>query len=319
MNTILSANDVINKKIEDSYEVINDVIEIVPNPLVSIRTSTYQHVKYIRQCIEGVLMQKTTFPFEYIIGEDYSTDGTREIVFEYAKNHPDIIRVITADYNVGAKANGRRCYNVVRGKYIAICEGDDYWTDPYKLQKQIDVLDANPQYSMCFHNAYIIWEGKKKRREFCSYKKTVYNTIDLIEKNWFIPTQSIVYRKSVYEYEEWMNYVLGGDYALQLFLSTKGDIAYINEIMSVYRKNPGSLGAKLKPSYSTLRTLELLSYFNYYTEFNYDVIVKKRINMMRDALYFSLLMSRPKFIKYLNIDTYLHVFPKLYAFLKKKY
>lgn len=286
---------------------------------VSVCMITYNHEKYIIDAIEGVLMQKTGFLIQLVIGEDYSTDNTRVICEEYAQRYPDKIKLLPSDRNYGVMHNFLRTINECSGKYIALCEGDDYWTDPYKLQKQIDVLDVNPQYSMCFHNAYMIWEGKKKRREFCGYKKTVYNTIDLIEKKWFIPTQSIVYRKSVYEYEEWMNYVLGGDYALQLFLSTKGDIAYINEIMSVYRKNPGSLGAKLKPGYSALRTLELLSYFNYYTEFKYDVIVKKRINMMRDGLYFSLLMSRPKFIKYLNIDTYLHIFPELYAFLKKKY
>jgi glycosyltransferase involved in cell wall biosynthesis len=295
-------NEIIEKKIKDSYEIENNVLIAVPNPVVSIRTSTYQHVNYIKQCIEGVLMQKTNFSFEYIIGEDYSTDGTREIVLEYAKKYPNIIRVITADYNVGAKANGRRCKEVLRGKYIALCEGDDYWTDPYKLQKQVDVLEANPQYSMCFHDAYIIWEGKKKRRKFCQYNKAVYNTIDLIEKKWFIPTQSIVYRVDKFEHKEWMNYVYGGDYALQLALSTKGDIAYIDKIMSVYRKNYGSINAKIKPNYSALRLIETLSLFNYDSCFKYDANIKKRIEFLRGDLYYHFLCFRPKYIRFFNVD-----------------
>lgn len=139
----------IEKRVNDSYELPNSVIAVVQQPLVTVRTSTYQHGAFIRQCIEGVLMQKTAFPFEFIIGEDFSTDGTRQIVFEYAQRYPNVIRVITADYNVGMKANGTRCMRRARGKYIALCEGDDYWTDPLKLQKQVDFLEANLEYSVC--------------------------------------------------------------------------------------------------------------------------------------------------------------------------
>ena len=141
------SNSEIEKRIQDSYELENNVLKAVPKPMVTVRTSTYQHASFIKQCIEGVLMQKTDFPIEFIIGEDFSKDGTREIVFEYAKKYPDIIRVFTADYNVGSKVNGRRCINAARGKYMALCEGDDYWVDPLKLQKQVDFLEKNPDYN----------------------------------------------------------------------------------------------------------------------------------------------------------------------------
>src|SRR5690606_19306327 len=98
---VLSAEE-LKKRVKDSYELPNNVLRLIDEPLVTVRTSTYQHGPYIGRCIEGVLMQKTTFPFEFIIGEDCSTDGTREIVFEYAKKFSDRIRVITADYNVGS-------------------------------------------------------------------------------------------------------------------------------------------------------------------------------------------------------------------------
>ena len=138
-------------------------------PLVSIEIITYNHAPFIRQCIEGVLMQKTTFPYELVIGEDCSTDGTREIVLDYAQKYPEIIRVITSESNVGAFENEKRAYFACRGKYIAICEGDDYWTDPDKLQKQVDFLEEHPDYSMCCHASKIIVENKKAKPKLCAW------------------------------------------------------------------------------------------------------------------------------------------------------
>ena len=111
---------------------------------VSVHMSTYNQKEYIASAIEHVLRQKTRFPFELIIGEDYSTDGTREIVFQYHGKNPQIIRVVTADANVGAAANKNRILEACRGKYIAFCDGDDYWHDPEKLQKQVDFLESHP-------------------------------------------------------------------------------------------------------------------------------------------------------------------------------
>ena len=120
-------------------------------PLVSVITITYNHEPYIAKTIEGVLMQQVNFPIEFIIAEDCSTDKTRNIVLDYANRYPEQIKVITSEGNVGAEANERRALLAARGKYIAFCEGDDYWTDPLKLQKQVDFLENNPEYSACFH------------------------------------------------------------------------------------------------------------------------------------------------------------------------
>jgi len=192
----------IEKKIRDSYELPNKVLEIMPNPMVTVRTSTYQHAHYIKQCIEGVLMQKTTFSVEFIIGEDFSTDGTRKIVFEYAKKYPDRIRVMTADYNVGSKANGRRCIQASRGKYMAICEGDDYWTDPYKLQKQVDFLEANPDYGL-IHTEGDYYYTKKDEfihnaHNFFKHKQSSGSIINEILKNEIsITTCTVMFRNSL--------------------------------------------------------------------------------------------------------------------------
>ena len=125
-------------------------------PLVSVVTITYNHEPFIAKTIEGVLMQQVGFPIEYIIAEDCSTDGTRKICEEYAAKYPDLIRLIVSDMNVGPGENERRAYAAARGKYIAYCEGDDYWTDPLKLQKQFDFMEAHPEYSVCFHGFHRI-------------------------------------------------------------------------------------------------------------------------------------------------------------------
>ncbi len=128
-------NDEIKKKNADSYEIPNNVINAVPKPRVSVKLVTYNHINLFKDSIESVLMQKVNFPWEIIIEEDFSTDGTRELVFEYAKKYPNLIRVITADYNVKQKANRVRSIMACRGDYVALMDGDDYWTDPLKLQK----------------------------------------------------------------------------------------------------------------------------------------------------------------------------------------
>ena len=124
--------------------------------MVTIRCLVYNHEPYIRQCLEGFVMQKTNFRFEAIVHDDASTDGTAAIIKEYAEKYPDIIKPIFETENQYSKRDGsiKRIMNAhTHGKYIAYCEGDDYWTDPYKLQKQVDFLETHPEYGLC-HTAF---------------------------------------------------------------------------------------------------------------------------------------------------------------------
>lgn len=263
----LSVED-IEKCIADSYELSNNVLQKIPEPLVSVRTSTYNHGKYIKYCIEGVLMQKTTFPFEFIIGEDCSTDGTREIVFEYAKKYPDIIRVITADYNVGSKANGRRCIRACRGKYMAICEGDDYWTDPLKLQKQVDFLEANPEYGLVHTNFDFvdIQNCKLPIPEIPLYKnmnKRIFNGYiwDYFLVNpGFILTCTICFRRDLLRDDEVRYY----DHGLFLMLSRQAKVYYLPDITSAYRRNPCGIMMSTPKAVSDKMGLTLLFQLYYY-------------------------------------------------------
>lgn len=129
----------------------SDPEKLCKNPVVSVNMITYNHEPYIRQAIEGVMMQKTDFEFELIIGEDCSQDKTREICFEYQKKYPDKIRVLWWHENVSKLGgNSRRVRAHSRGEFIALCEGDDYWIDPLKLQKQVDVMRKHPNVGICF-------------------------------------------------------------------------------------------------------------------------------------------------------------------------
>ena len=124
-------------------------------PLLSIACVTYNHELYIRQCLDSFLMQKTNFLFEIVIGEDCSTDNTGSIVTEYARKYPEIIKARCNKKNIGVQENSLLVFRDCTGKYIALCDGDDYWTDPYKLQKQVDFLEANKDFVICFHQIRI--------------------------------------------------------------------------------------------------------------------------------------------------------------------
>src|SRR4030042_2119234 len=128
-------------------------------PLVSVHIITYNQAPYISDALDGARRQETDFGVEILVGEDCSTDGTRDIVLDYQRRHRERIRVITSEHNVGTHANSRRAAEASRGKYLALCEGDDYWTDPHKLPKQGDFLESHPEHSLCCHDVDIIFDG----------------------------------------------------------------------------------------------------------------------------------------------------------------
>ncbi|MDQ8186287.1 glycosyltransferase [Pelagicoccus sp. SDUM812002] len=286
----------IERRIGDSYEIPNNVLNSAPVPLVSIRTSTYQHGPYIEQCINSILSQKTTFPIEYIIGEDFSKDGTREIVFKYAKKHPDSIRVLTADYNVGSKANGQRCIRAARGKYMALCEGDDYWTDPYKLQKQVDYLEKNKDCSICFHASKHV-QADNPIEFFIHRPKDAPsdNKFEMrhavLNGGGFMATNSMVFhREHIIERPEWVERAPVGDSPLMLILASKGKIGYIDDVMSVYRRMTlGSWSSSMKDwnrkSQHHQAILRMWSDFDEWTEheFHWLVFRKKMKNRLNHA------------------------------------
>ena len=206
-------------------------------PLVSVAIITYNHEKYISQAIDGVLQQKTTFPIELIIGEDCSTDKTREICLSYQKKFPEIVTVLCPERNLGAHENFVVTFNRCQGKYTAICEGDDYWTDSLKLQKQVDFLEANPDFAICFHDVTVIYEDENRPPNLLHNGKLQDTTTfeDLAKEN-FIPTPSCVFRTDLFKrFPDWYYQMSLGDWILHLIVAQHGKIKYIDEPMGVYR------------------------------------------------------------------------------------
>ena len=246
---------------------------------VSIAMITYNHERYIREAIQGVLTQRNAYRSEIVIGEDFSTDSTRTICEEYAMKHPDIVRLMPTDRNLGAIPNFIRTLKACTGQYIAFCEGDDYWTDPYKLQKQVDFMEANPQFSLCFHNALLIDEGRNRApKEMCHPGQKSSCDLEDAIAGMGIATASILFRRKWLQIPEWLHQIYNGDYAMLLLMAEKGKIGYINEVMSVYRRQSGGLNAKMKQSMITQQQILLLSYFNMHSRFHYNELIRRRIN-----------------------------------------
>ena len=137
-----------------NYTIIDETLTA---PMVSVAMLTFNHASYIAKAIESALMQKTTFPIKLVIAEDCSTDNTREIVMAYQKKNPEKIKVILQNYNVGFQKNNKDLFSNLEGKYVAALEGDDYWIDPYKMQKQVDFLEAHPEYGMVHSDYHICY------------------------------------------------------------------------------------------------------------------------------------------------------------------
>lgn len=242
----------------------SDPEKLCKNPVVSVHMITYNHEPYIRQAIEGVMMQKTDFEFELVIGEDASTDKTREICFEYQKRYSNKIRVLWWHENLyrnphSAGGNAKRTTAHCRGEFIAFCEGDDYWIDPLKLQKQVDIMRKYPNVGLCFARGKISIEGKESDRfvwnENGTWKPGVISSREFMLKHtfgvktyegtWttatFLMTASVLIRKSImlkaYETYDIFKWRLNlGDTTLWLGLSSLSDAYYLAEDVSIYRQ-----------------------------------------------------------------------------------
>jgi len=213
-------------------------------PMVSVLMITYNHELYIGQAIEGVLMQRVDFKLELVIGEDCSLDSTRAICERYAEHHPGKIRLLSSERNHGMMPNFLRSLKACNGKYIATCEGDDYWTDPLKLQKQVEFLEANPGFVFSFHDSCILNQKTGEKRNRIG-ERNIDSTVDLksliIQNN--IPTASLVFRNIIdsNSLPDWFSKISKGDYGLCVLLAENGPGKYLPGVMSVYRVHDGGV------------------------------------------------------------------------------
>ena len=240
------------------------------DPLVSIRCAVYNHEPFLRQCLDGFVMQKTTFPFEAIVHDDASTDGSVAIIREYAEKYPDIIKPIYEtenQYRKGAASESGKKIDAAfnpNTKYYALCEGDDYWTDPNKLQIQVDFLEAHPDYSLTVHE-YTEWDEEKK--SFRPHRiKFLENTTedltltldDFATGVFFTKTLTAVYRKSSIRASKWRSYNVYFDMTLFYALMTQGKCRLFNRVMGCYRMQPNSVTSSKNISEFRRRTNEAM-------------------------------------------------------------
>jgi len=233
---------------------------------VSVSIVTYNHEKYIARAIDSALMQQTDFDFEILIGEDDSSDRTRSIVQHYAGRYPEKIRLFLHDrtdvlYIHGRPTGRRNLLNNLRqarGKYVALLEGDDYWTDPGKLQKQVDFMEAHADFSICFHNMQVVYADAQKASHPSNVNQKETATIqDLFAEN-FIYTASCLFRNGlIKDFPNWFLTVMPGDFPLFILLAQHGPMHYLDEIMGVYRVHTSSLWATQSAAFRTFCTAHM--------------------------------------------------------------
>ncbi len=216
-------------------------------PKISVAMITFNQAPYVEQAILSVLAQGTDLPWELVIGEDCSTDGTREIVRSYAERFPDRVRLLPEDRNVGMNRNLARTISACRGRYIALLEGDDYWTAPHKLDRQARYLDATPNCAICYTNVEMFDDrgDTPPRPRFGPGQPSPAFLVDLLEGN-LIPTCSAMFRAGLFgEIPDWFFQLPMGDWPLHVLNAQHGTIDYIDEVMAAYRMHPGGAWSAL--------------------------------------------------------------------------
>jgi len=212
-------------------------------PLLTVCIITYNHSKYIKQALDSILAQELTVDWKLVIADDKSTDGTREIILEYQKMHPKYIELVLQKRNVGPEQNWLDLLSRAKSKYVLYAEGDDYFTDPRKLQTQVDFLEDNLNHALCFHPVSVVYEDGSLPDErfpnFEQHHKIEFNFNDLLGSN-FMQTNSVMYRWR-FEKEDILKVfprnIAPGDWMLHILHAQKGKIGFIDKTMAVYRRH----------------------------------------------------------------------------------
>jgi glycosyltransferase involved in cell wall biosynthesis len=284
-------------------------------PLVSISCITFNHSLYIRNCLDGLINQRTNFDYEILIHDDASNDGTREIIEEYSLRHPNIKAICQSEnqYSKGVRGiMARFNFPRARGKYIALCEGDDYWTDPYKLQKQVDFLEASKEFAICAHTTRQISEFDHTEKLIPAKKSpSEYNLVDFLKAN-HVATASLLFcREYMQVFPDWIYKMRFGDWTLILYVLCMSNkkLGVLKDEMAVYRVHAGGVHGSLHKDNKHLISAyrdhlhfnEYIHYYlfkndskyaRYYRRKRIDVIKKifelskgHRINFIKACLY----------------------------------
>jgi glycosyltransferase involved in cell wall biosynthesis len=279
------------------------------DPLVSITCITYNHEQFIKQCLDGFLMQRTNFPFEIVLYDDASTDQTSRTIRDYADRNPSIFNVNISDVNqysrgvrgINAKYNIPRC----RGKYIALCEGDDYWTDPYKLQKQVDLLEANPEYSSVFTKYELFCEQEKEIRQSSVFENINLDNYEITLKNFLNPY--LIHTSTVlFKYKSIKNKIrnMGSkNYCKDIFLFAlfleEGPGFFLKESTSVYRIHSNGVWSGQTAIKNLESNCETLRHMNRYFQQRYKPITMAYFHQLE--IVYKMVVKEKKYFKHFSI------------------
>jgi glycosyltransferase involved in cell wall biosynthesis len=264
----MESMDQIIRKIDALVDTVEDRTCLPADPLVSVCMTTYNHEKFIAQALDGILMQEVDFPHEVVIGEDCSTDRTRAIVCDYQRRHPDKIRLRLSRENLYSQKlkPGLGVLRACRGKYIALCEGDDYWTDPLKLQKQVDFLEAHPECAMCFHERFMVDSNGVLipiSRLPAGMKRSLSRSEIIRWRYPLPPTCTVMYRKRhIADLPDWIRKVDFGDRVTVLTATQYGQAGYVEGIKpSMYRVHAGGVNRGNSDAVQKLQMIQFCRVF----------------------------------------------------------
>lgn len=242
---------------------------MIVQPELSVVMIAYNMERYIRAALDSVLMQDVDFEYEIVIGEDHSTDRTREIVLEYAVRHPDRIRPIVREANLGMNRNFMETLLSARGRFVALLDSDDYWTRPDKLQKQMDFLRSHPGCTTCFHNTLVVYEDGScpthpfhmavPERLISHHIPRPISTLDDLAGGNFMQTCSVMFRAGLFDtLPSWYLEMPTFDWPLHVLNAEHGDIGYIDEIMGAYRVHSAGFWSMNMALYRTVEDVEAM-------------------------------------------------------------
>lgn len=257
-------------------------------PLVTVICTSFNHESFIRECLNGFVLQKTTFPFEVIVHDDASTDSTQQIVKEYQSKHPRLFNNIYQTENQFTKKEVNIWIDIMfpkaRGKYIAICEGDDYWTDPYKLQKQVDFLECNKEFILCTHNYSIHYENTNQINNKNKFDNSLEYSIDNYFEDHYTPTLTSCWRNIFTDYGVLQRGKYFSDYFLFFEILKHGKGFFMLDNMATYRVHNQGVCSSLSEEQKIINHILMLQ--DLYTNNAYNLQVKKNLGRY-NLIYFN--------------------------------
>lgn len=266
-------------------------------PGVSVCLFSYNYEPYIRQAIDSVLMQKADFGIEIVVGDDCSTDRTREIILEYNHKYPAIIKLSFNEENIGGTRNWINTINACTGKYIALLDGDDYFTDPLKLQKQYDALEQHPEYVLCLHGVEEKYEEGRGTDKIVIFEEDEFTIADFLRKGWFVRTGTTFFKNGIIPIDppDWVfDYPYRYDTILHVFLCMHGKALNQKEVMSVWRRHAMGMSNQFSENRiaDTKKVMGLARQLNSYTGYCYTKDVNAYLAELNSILFILLLKSK---------------------------